>query len=228
MTEHDQKNDNFNKIQKGKKKLLEIYVIACGLIIASIQSTGSLLAINTSANAIDYNNIISATKTLISNSNLAFFLFLFVILVYYTGMFDESVEFIALFTTLISIFFSLILINFVSLYMPLSNEAYFGLFTLIFIAIQLCLVHNSILMEKIGDKFPKKLKKTALNNELVLNIWKSAVFGVSIYLFYNILLLIISTRSGLLYKTLTSPHACAFTMLWTITAAVLFFILTFL
>jgi hypothetical protein len=157
MTGHDQedKKRDDKQIFENKNKLLEIYIIASGLIIAATQSTISLISINTSANVSNYSSTIETTKSLIECSNLAFFLLLFVVLVYYTGMFNDNVSYTILYTTIISISFSFILTIFLKLNTNLPIISYFALFFSMSIAILLFLAYNSILMQKLNDEAPK-------------------------------------------------------------------------
>lgn len=93
MSDLDKTDITLNKVLEDKKKLLEIYVITSGLIIASIQNTSTLIAINTSENETTYNYTISHAKIIIGISNLTFFLFIFLVLMYYMKTFDKSIKF---------------------------------------------------------------------------------------------------------------------------------------
>jgi hypothetical protein len=143
------KDNDKKQILEGKKKLLEIYVIASGLIIASTQSTISLIAINTSANASDYYTTISTTKTIITDSNICFFFLLIFLMIYYTGMLDKILGFVLIYSICISIFFSNILTNFLILNSCLPSWSYGIMHFALFIAIMLSLLDIRFIMEKI-------------------------------------------------------------------------------
>lgn len=236
---NDVSNDKKDQILKEKKKLLEIYALVSGLIITSIQATSSLIAINTSVNGTAYNDTISATKTIIEYSNLAFFLFIFLILLYYTKTFDDDLLFTTFLVTSISIFFSYILINFVDLYAHLSLIVYFGLLFFIFIAMLLTLVQNSILMVELENKTSEIAKlrniiygltpktfKTTLNKLRLLKIWRSIIIIVILYIIYFIIMAVLSLKNHQLYDILTSPQTDVFIILWIISSMLLFKIFT--
>lgn len=204
MSDLDKMDITLNKVLEDKKKLLEIYVIASGLIIASIQSTSTLITINTSANETIYNNEILSAKIIIGMSNLTFFLFIFLVLMYYMKTFDKSIKFTTFFIVLISIFFSYILTNFVYLQMYYRLN-YLMLFSFIFIAVSLNLIQNSILMielEKINFKIPlyeQLMLKIQRFKNLVLDI---ILFGVVIYVLYYLSIPILFLKTAPLVNSL--------------------------
>ena len=175
------------KVLEDKKKLLEIYIIISGLIIASIQSTSTLIAINTSINEVAYKETILFTKATIGTSNLVFLLLVFLILIYYTKTFDENLVFTTFLVILISIFFSYILTNFVHLQTRLSLVSYFTLFALIFAAMFLSLVQNSILRIELNkifnnrDFYPQTMLKI---HNLVSYLWKLSLLLIIIFVLY--------------------------------------------
>ena len=251
-TSNDTKNmtpEDKRKLLEDKKKLLEIYVFVSGLIVASTQTTTALIAVNLSANETIYKSTILITKAIIGTSNIAFFLFIFLLLIYYTKTFDEDLKFTTLLVTLLSIFFSYILTNFVNLYIDLSLIKYFGLFILIFIAILSTLVQNSILQTELDKKLtetiikinglmPKTLK-TASNKQLALKIrsqieilWKFIISAVMISIIYYITMTIILWKDKSLYDKLTvdlnNLQAFQFVSLLTIAVAYSFFFLMFM
>jgi hypothetical protein len=93
-------------ILEGKKKLLEVYLLISALVIATTQTTTFLIAINTSINETLYHQSKLYTKGVIGSSNLAFFLLLFLLIVYYCDFFDNSLLYTFLFVYSLPILFS--------------------------------------------------------------------------------------------------------------------------
>lgn len=227
-------------VLEGKKKLLEIYVFVSALIIASIQTTTSLIAVNTSINEAVYKSTVLYVRGIVGLSNISFFFFIFLLILYYTKVFDEQLPFTAFLITSISIFFSIILTNFIDLQINFSFSAYMFLFVLLFIAIFFSLLSNSILILELESKYFKlesifsgfmlrTFKTTSLGKSVLTiwhrkdNIWKLILFVTIFYVIYFILMAIIYWKNMQLYTEISShlnnPCIDMTIILWTITVA---------